>query len=65
MTTGFSKKPTPKPTLDAKLIAWARAFHAVLDEMVRVDAGGSPDYHIEAAATVAASLVAGTDLEDR
>jgi hypothetical protein len=66
MTTAFAKKPTPKPSLDAKLIAWARAFHAVLDEMrnPKVD-----NYDIVttaiivSAAEVAATLVTGTDLD--
>jgi hypothetical protein len=65
----FPRKPTPKPTLDAKLIAWARAYHAVCDEMnsnaVMAPSEKGKAFEAEriTAATVAAALVAGTDLE--
>jgi hypothetical protein len=55
-----------KPTVEAKVTAWNMAFRQVLADMV--DASGQKGNElvkldlVNTAATVAASLVAGTDL---
>lgn len=61
--------PRPKrPTLDARLVAWARAYRAILGEMTG-DAPALTDLAtrgsiVTTAAQVAAQLVTGAELED-
>jgi hypothetical protein len=58
---------TTRPRLDLKVAKWSTVFQQVLEEMVK--ASGQPDQglmkieYVSMAAGVAASLVAGSDLE--